>query len=83
MDVVNKSSRMKKRRVEDPKVRWWSLTTENANTLSGKIKADGSWKKVVDANTMWEAMSEYIRRSTKKVLGISRGGGGRIKGARW
>jgi len=30
---------------------------------------------------MWEAMAECNRRSAKEILGSSRGGGGRIKGA--
>ena len=32
---------------------------------------------------MWEAMTECFQRSTKKVVGISRRGGGKIKEAWW
>jgi len=32
---------------------------------------------------MWETMVECIQRSAKEVLGIPRGGGGKVKGARW
>jgi len=41
--------------------------------LAEKIKAEGSWKQVQDADTMWEAMVECIRRSVKEVLGIYKG----------
>ena len=42
MDVVIKSSKIKKRSVEDPRVRWWNLISENATKLSVKIKVEGS-----------------------------------------
>jgi len=32
---------------------------------------------------MWDGVAQCIRRSAKKVLGISKGGGGRIRGALW
>ena len=32
---------------------------------------------------MWEAMAECIRRSTKEILGTSRRGGNKMKGAWW
>ena len=80
--VVIKNSKIKKRSVGDPRVKWWNLTNENATKLSEKIKAEGSWKQEEDADTMWEAIAECIQSSTKEVLGISRVGGGRIKGAR-
>jgi len=32
---------------------------------------------------MWEAMTNCIRRSAKKILGISRRGGNKMKGAWW
>jgi len=32
---------------------------------------------------MWEEMAKCIRRSTKEVLGVSKGGSGRTKGAWW
>ena len=32
---------------------------------------------------MWEAVAECIRRSTKEILGTSRRGGNKMKGAWW
>ena len=48
-----------------------------------KLKQKGVEKQVEDADTMWETMAEGIQRSAMEVLGISRGGGWRIKGASW
>ena len=36
-----------------------------------------------DSNRIWEEMVDCIRRSARKVLGVSREGSGRIKGAWW
>jgi len=49
--------------------------------LSKKVKIEGSRKQVEDANQMWVAMEEGIRRSGKEMLGSSRGGGGKMEGA--
>ena len=81
MDLVVKSFKAKKRSVGVARVRWWNLTRENATSLLKKIKSEASWKLIEDADKMWEGMAQYIRRSAKEVLGISRGGGGRTKGA--
>jgi len=32
---------------------------------------------------MWEEMADCIQRSTREVLGVSREGSGRMKGAWW
>ena len=37
-DMVIKSSKMKKRSVRDPRLRWWSLTRENTTNLSEKMQ---------------------------------------------
>jgi len=42
---------------------------------------EGVWKKAEDADIMWEAMAKCIRRSAKKILGTSRKGGNKMKGA--
>jgi len=80
MDVVIKS-KMKKRRVEEPRARWWNFTRQNAARLLDRIKAEGSGRHVDDADIMWAVMVECIRRSTKDALGISRVAGSQIKGA--
>jgi len=51
--------------------------------LSKEIKVEGKWGIKEDANKMWEAMADCIRRSIKEVLGVSRGETGRMKGAWW
>ena len=51
--------------------------------LSEKIKTEDKWRLEGDSNTIWEEMAECIRRSAREVLGVSREGSGRIKGAWW
>jgi len=36
-----------------------------------------------EADSMWEAMVDCIRRSAKETLGFSRGGGNRMEGTWW
>jgi len=50
MDVKIKSSKARKTCIGDPRVRWWNLTNENTTKLSEKIKAEGSWRQVEDAD---------------------------------
>ena len=52
MDVGIKSSKMKKRSVRDPRVKWLKLTNENTANSSEKIKVKGSWKTVEDVDIM-------------------------------
>ena len=80
MGVEIRSSKRKKRTVQDPRVRCQNLTKGNAAKLSKKAKVEGNWKQVEDAYQMWEVMAECIRRWAKEILGSSRGGGGTIKG---
>jgi len=65
------------------KVKWWNLNGENVNRLVEKIKIEGKWGLGADANTMWEEIVDCIRRSAKEVLGVSRMGSGRMRGAWW
>ena len=60
MDVVIKNVKISKRRIRDPRVRWWSLTMKNVAKLVEKVKAKRSWKQVGDAYTIWDAMAECI-----------------------
>jgi len=80
LDVELKCSKWKKRGAGEPRVKWWNLTRENAMKLAGRISNEGVWQKVDDADTMWEVMTKYIRRSLKKILGTSRRGGNEMKG---
>ena len=53
-------SKWKKRKVGDPKVKWWTLTKENAMLLSERITEEGAWMRVEDADTMWKATVDCI-----------------------
>jgi len=83
MELVIKNFKVKKRSRGVARTRWWNLTRENATKLSEKIKSEANWKLVGDADAMWEGMAQYIRRSAREVLGVSRGGGGRRSGSWW
>ena len=83
LDVEIKCSKWKKRSVGEPRVKWWTLTKENAIKLVGKITEQGARRQVKDTDTMWEAMADCIRQSAKEILGTSRRGGSRMKGVWW
>ena len=51
--------------------------------LSERITEEGAWWRVEDADAMWEAMVDCIRRSAKEILGSSRRGGNKMEGAWW
>ena len=82
-NVEFKCSTWKKRRVGDPKVNWWTLTKENVGLLSERITKEGAWRRIEDADTIWEAMEDCIRRTANEILGTSRRGGNKMKGAWW
>ena len=44
LNVEFKCSKWKKRRVGDHKVKWWTLTKENAMLLSERITEDEAWR---------------------------------------
>ena len=83
LDVEFRYSKWKKRRVGDPRGKWWTLTKKNVGLLSERITEEGAWRRIEDADTMWEAMADCIRRSAKEILGSSRSGGNIMKGAWW
>jgi len=64
-------------------VKWWNLKRENTMKLSEKIKKEGKWRLDGDSNRIWEKMADCIQRSAREVLGVSREGSGRLKGAWW
>jgi len=53
LDVEFKCSKWKKRRVGGLRVKWWTLTKENAVLVSERITEEGAWRRVEDADTMW------------------------------
>jgi len=83
LDAEFKCSKRKKRRVGDPRVKWCTLTKENAGLIAERITEEGAWRKAEDADSMWEALVDCIRRSAKEILGSSRRGGNKMEGAWW
>jgi len=81
LDAEFKCSNKKKMRVGDPRVKLWTLAKENAELIAERITEEGAWRRVEDADSMWEAMADCIRRSAKQILGFSRRGGNKMEGA--
>jgi len=81
LDVELKCPKWKKMSVGEPRVKWWNFTKENARKLAERINEEGALRGAEDADPMWEAMTVCIHRSAKEILGTSRRGGSRIKGA--
>ena len=52
MDVESKSLKRKKRNVGEGIVKWWNLIRENAIRLAEKIKIEGKWTPIRDANEL-------------------------------
>ncbi|XP_070041473.1 uncharacterized protein [Nicotiana tomentosiformis] len=63
-----------------PRIRWGALTKDKAQALEGRLSALGAWRSSGDASTMWSATTNYIRKATRKVLGVSTGVSGGHKG---
>jgi len=83
LDVVCKYPRRTKTRVGEPRIKWWTLTKEKAGLIVAKIADERAWRRAEDADSMWEAVADCIRRSATETLGLSRGGGNRMEGAWW
>jgi len=83
LDAEVKCSKWKKRGVREPRVMWWTLMKKNVMLLSERITEVGAWRRVQDADKMWEVMAYCIRRWGKEILGTSRRGGNKMKGTWW
>jgi len=83
IDAEFKCPKRTKRRVGEPRIKWWTLTKEKAGLIAERIADEGAWRRTEDADSMWESVADCIRRSAKETLGLSRGGGSRIEGAWW
>ena len=83
LDAEFKCSKRKKRRVGDPRVKWCTLTKENAGLIAERITEEGAWRKAEDADSMWEGFADCIRRSAKDILGSSRRSGNKMEGSWW
>ena len=51
--------------------------------LAEKIEIECKWGLEEDTNKIWEEMGDCIQQSAKEVLGVSKGGSGRMRGAWW
>ena len=51
-----------------------------AGLIAERIAEEGVWRRAEDADSMWVAVADCIRRSAKETLGLSRGGGNRMEG---
>jgi len=66
LDVEFKCSKRKNMRVGDPKVKWWTLTKENTGLTAERITEEGAWRRVEDADSMWEAMVDCFEGRLRK-----------------
>jgi len=73
----------RKRTVKVFRIKWWNLTGEDVTKLCENIKIEGTWRLERDIDKIWVEMADYIQMSAMEVLGVSRGGSGRMKGAWW
>jgi len=83
LDVVCKYPRRPQRRVGELKIKWWSLMKEKVGLIIERIAEERAWRRAEDADLMWEAVVDCIRKSAKETLGLFRGGGIRMEGAWW
>ena len=44
---------------------------------------DSKWELIGDSNRIWEKMADCIKRSAREVLGVTREGSRKMKGAWW
>lgn len=70
-----KIMRKKRKRVvrDRPKIRWGVLTKDNVRELGEKLLAMGAWRSSGDASSMWNMMSNCIRKASREVLEVSKG----------
>ena len=81
MDVEIRKAVWSKRTFGVYRVKWWNLNEKNRTELCEKIKTEGKWRLEGDSNRIWEEMAGCIQRLAREVLGVSRGGSGRMEGA--
>jgi len=83
LDMEFKYAKRSNRRVREPRIKWWTLTKETAGLIVERIAEERAWRRVEGADSMWDAVADCIRRSAKETLGLSMGGGNRMRGAWW
>ena len=63
LDAEFKFPRRTKRGVGEPRIKWWTLTKEKAGLIAERIAEEkGAWRRAGDADSMWEAVADCIRR---------------------
>jgi len=83
MDVEIRKAIRSRRTIGVYRIKWWNLNEENKTKLCERIKTEGKWRLEGDSNRIWEVMAGCTWRSAREVLGVSRGGSGRMEGAWW
>nr|XP_009802627.1 PREDICTED: uncharacterized protein LOC104248128 [Nicotiana sylvestris] len=83
MDVSIMMKRKNRYARSRPRIRWGALTKDKAQELDGRLAAMRTWRSSGDASTMWSITTNYVRKATRKVLGISKGFYGRHQGDWW
>ncbi|XP_070007600.1 uncharacterized protein [Nicotiana sylvestris] len=73
MDIGIMIRRMKRSVRGRPRIRWSTFTKDKAHELEGRLSVMGAWRSSGDANTMWSATADCIRKTAREVLGISSG----------
>lgn len=72
-----------RRRVTNPRIKWWQLKGVKLLMFKQKWLEEGNWELPGNANSMWDDMATKIRKIAKTVLGESRGFGPRDKESWW
>ncbi|CAL5375401.1 unnamed protein product [Camellia sinensis] len=57
------------------RTRWWDLKGDKLEIFKNRMDKEGTWDLEGDANTMWNSMTNYMRRISREVLGESKGTG--------
>ena len=83
LDAKLEGWRRKGKLVGQEKIKWWRLDANKIATLRDLVSTEREWEGSEDANIMWERMVGKIRKTAKKVLGVSRGKGQRREGIWW
>ncbi|XP_070002854.1 uncharacterized protein [Nicotiana sylvestris] len=83
MDVGIMLKRRKRSARGRPRIRWGTLTKDEAKELKWRLSAMGAWRSSGDASTIWSAIVGCIREDARVVLGVSTGVPSGHKGYWW
>ncbi|KAF3629400.1 hypothetical protein FXO37_28970 [Capsicum annuum] len=66
-----------------PGFRWSDLSSISALKIGAKLEGMGAWECRGDVDKMWDTTAGCIKKTTREVLGVSRGWPGRHRGDWW